>query len=77
MNAKEIFTRTIGAKNKLTPHIIDYAKINGGACELSYGEGMNNTVYGVTSVVDDRYDEEKSNLFDSLADAKKYIKTLK
>ena len=85
MNASKTFTQVVKGRNMFTPRVLSYFKIPNGAIELStvksnQPKGLTSSrfmedVYGVTVVVDNELDLDKSNIFNTYKEATSYIKT--
>lgn len=74
---KNQFKAIVPYPNFMTPHVITYKKIKGGVAELSYGKGLRkDDMYGVTCVINNEHDHDKSQVFRNKQEALDYIETL-
>lgn len=76
MTASKEFCTIVGGRNFITPYVIDYYDIKDGACELSKGKFLDNTLFGVTVVKNGENRYDLSKCFHSENEAMDYIKTL-
>ena len=77
IKAREEFRKVLKGSNFMTPNLIDFYFINGGAVELSSGKFLDTNIVGVTVVKDNKIDNELSKTFSSQEEAEEYIETLK
>ncbi len=73
------FRQFVGGYNFITPNVLGYYRIKDGEAELSCGSGIlqaKKTIYGVTVVRGGKHDHDASKMFQSMKEAKEYIKEL-
>lgn len=77
-NAKADFTAVVKGYNFITPAVVGYYYQNDYAVELSRGYFDGDLLYGVTVVdtISGQHERELSKVCDSLAEARRYIKSL-
>lgn len=75
-SAADYFRAIVKGQNFMTPYLIGHYRIKGGVAEITEGDFMGDSIYGVTIVRKGVNDHDASKKCDSLQEAYDYVNEL-